>query len=229
MGHADIVAAEFIEPTTRYGHAVLGDNVEYGALKIVTEARKGAGEDQDVNSQTYTIRLPQDHVFEDLAPRLWDVTGDDIPEVVVIETDVSRGAQLAVYSSDGAKLAATPHIGTRNRWLAPVGAADLDGDGHIEIAYVDRPHLAKTLRIWRFDDGHLREVAHVTGLTNHRIGEAFITSGVRTCEDLNEIVTVDGGWSRLIASQLTDEGQIIQRDIGPYRGRKSMRRALECN
>ena len=37
--------------------------------------------------------------------------------------------------------------------LAPLGAADLDGDGKIELAYIDRPHLAKILRIWRFDDG----------------------------------------------------------------------------
>jgi hypothetical protein len=46
-------------------------------------------------------------------------------------------------------LASTPWIGQRFRWLAPVAAADLDGDGAMELAYVDRPHLARTLRVWR--------------------------------------------------------------------------------
>jgi hypothetical protein len=71
-------------------------------------------------------------------------------------------------------------IGQRNRWLAPIGAADLDGDGRVEIAYVDRPHLARTLRVWRSrPGGTLTEIATATGLTNHRIGEAFITGGIR--------------------------------------------------
>ena len=76
-------------------------------------------------------------------------------------------------------VAATPNIGQRNRWLAPVAAADLDGDGATEIAYVDRPHLARRLRIWRFEGGSLTEIAALPGLTNHRIGEAFITGGLR--------------------------------------------------
>jgi hypothetical protein len=54
-------------------------------------------------------------------------------------------------------LAATPHIGSANRWLAPIGAADLDGDGRVEIAYVDRPHLARTLRIWRTFTRRMRQ------------------------------------------------------------------------
>ena len=121
---ADVVAAEFSEPTARYGHAVLGDDVEYGALEITSDH-------QDSNRvatsllhkrTTYLVRLPLDHVFEDIEPRLVDVTGDGRPEVVVVETDVAKGAQLAIYGEDGTKLAATPHIGQRNRWLAPTAA-----------------------------------------------------------------------------------------------------------
>ncbi|MEL6960440.1 MAG: VCBS repeat-containing protein, partial [Pseudomonadota bacterium] len=124
------------------------------------------------------MTLPDDHVFEDVAPRLWDVTGDGKPEVVVIETDMALGGSLAVYDQSG-KIAETDHIGRTNRWLAPVGAADFDGDGRIEVAFVDRPHLAKTLRIFEFSDGVLALEAEIVGLTNHRIGEDFITGGLR--------------------------------------------------
>lgn len=122
--------AEYARPTTRYAHGVLGDAIEYGALKIVTA------------SMSKTFRLPETRVFEDLAPRLVDVDLDGDNEVVVIESSLTQGARLSIYDEDGF-VAATPYIGRSNRWLAPLGAADLDGDGAIELAYIDRPHLAK--------------------------------------------------------------------------------------
>jgi hypothetical protein len=51
----------------------------------------------------------------------------------------------------------------------------LNGDGIIEIAYIDRPHLAKELRVWSFVNGDLRPLPRASGLTNHRIGEDFIS------------------------------------------------------
>lgn len=209
-----IVGADYTAPTTRYPHGVLGDNVEYGRLNLRFA-------DQPVQK----ITLPQDHVFEDVAPRLWDVTGDGLPEVVVIESDAGKGAALVVYGPDG-KLAETPHIGTRNRWLAPIAAADLDGDGHVEIAYIDRPHLAKTLRVWRFKDGALSQIAAVQGLTNHKIGWAFIAGGLRAC-DGPELITADANWRRIIATRFAD-GVLKHRDLGAYRGPESLDHATEC-
>ncbi len=226
---ADVVAAEFTEPTTRYGHAVLGDDVEYGALEITSDH-------QDSNRvatsllhkhTTYLVRLPLDHVFEDIEPRLVDVTGDGRPEVVVVETDVAKGAQLAIYGEDGTKLAATPHIGQRNRWLAPIGAADLDGDGHIEVAYIDRPHLAKTLRVWRFQDNQLTQVASQTGLTNHRIGEDFISGGIRDCGEAPEMITVNANWSEVMATRF-DGKTLSAGALGPFQNQTSLKRALDC-
>ncbi|MDF9303259.1 VCBS repeat-containing protein [Tritonibacter mobilis] len=219
--HWRVLGAEFSEPTTRYGHAVLGDDVEYGSL-LIRRVETGS-----TATQTLEIKLPLTHVFEDLEPRLWDVTGDGLPEVVVIETDMSRGAQLAVYDAEGKKRAATPHIGQRNRWLAPIGAADLNGDGHIEIAYIDRPHLAKTLRIWRYEGNKLVEVASAPGLTNHKIGQDFITSGLRDCGAGPELITVSADWSRIITSRL-EGGAVISRDLGPFDAEKGLRATLAC-
>ena len=58
--------------------------------------------------------------------------------MIVVESHAAR-ARLAVWGAGG-RLAAIPFIGTRFRWLAPLGAADLDGDGRVEIAYAETPH-----------------------------------------------------------------------------------------
>lgn len=226
-----VTGADFDAPTTRYGHAVLGDDVEYSQLRIHVQQDAGGSSLRTsavLRRDVFEVDLPLDHVFEDLAPRLWDITGDGLPEVVVVETDVARGAQLAVYNSTGDKIAATPHIGQTNRWLAPVGAADLDGDGHIEVAYIDRPHLTKTLRIWRFHYGKLVDVAAAPGLTNHLIGEDVITSGLRDCGQGPEIVTVDADWSRIIVSRLDPDGSISRRDLGPFDMQTRLGPALDC-
>ncbi len=203
----------FSEPTRRYAHGVLGDDVEWGRLVYVQQGSAAHG--------PYIfeeIVLPPSRVFEDLTPRLYDLDGDAQFEIVVVEAEASSGAQLAVYGLRGTrlvKLAATPHIGRTNRWLAPLGAADLDGDGAVEIAYIDRPHLAKTLRIWRYRDGTLEPVADAPGLTNHRIGWDYITGGIRDCGAGPEIVTASGDWRRLMAARLV-EGLIVLRDLGRY-------------
>ncbi|MEW9919009.1 FG-GAP repeat domain-containing protein [Marimonas sp. MJW-29] len=212
----EITAARFTEPTERYGHGILGDAIEFGALEI------------DVAGQeTVTVRLPADHVFEDVAPRLWDVTGDGMPEVVVIETDMALGGSLAVYGAEG-KIAETPHIGRTNRWLAPIGAADLDGDGAIEVAYIDRPHLAKVLRVWRFKDGALEHVADAPGFTNHRIGERDIAGGLRDCGAEPEMVVATADWADVVGLRF-DGTRFVIRKLGPHRGRESFAAALGCN
>ncbi|MEX0350164.1 MAG: FG-GAP repeat domain-containing protein [Paracoccaceae bacterium] len=216
---AVIEDARFADPTDVYAHAVLGDALEWSVLHI-------SGSGQDGTPATVEIRLPSDHVFEDLTPRLIDLSLDGRPDaVMVVETDMDRGAALALYGTGG-KIAETPHIGTRFRWLAPVGVADLDGDGHVEIAYVDRPHLAKTLRIWRFADGQLTEIAAIPGLTNHRIGEDFISGGLRDCDTGPELILASGNWSRVIAVSY-DQGW-IQSDLGPFKGPISLSAALSC-
>ncbi|WP_172294025.1 VCBS repeat-containing protein [Pseudoruegeria sp. HB172150] len=215
--------AWFADPVTRYQHGILGRDTEPETLWVDAEGNQG--------TCGHSVTLDKTHVFEDIAPRLVDLDGDGTNEVIVVRSHVRQGAHLAVYRWTGSDLildAATPYIGTSHRWLAPLGAADLDGDGLMELAYVDRPHLARTLRVWRYEDGELTEIAAASGLTNHRIGQDHISGGIRDCGQGLEIVTADGGWSRLVASRLKD-GRLEFRDIGAFDGPASFAAALACD
>ena len=104
------------------------------------------------------------------------------------ETDLALGASLAVYGPSRQARTPTPFIGQPNRWLAPAGIADFDGDGRVEIAYVDRPHLLGELVFVRLEGDRLVETARLPGLTNHRIGDDFISGGVRDCGQGPELI-----------------------------------------
>ncbi|MEM9342772.1 MAG: VCBS repeat-containing protein [Pseudomonadota bacterium] len=210
-----IEAARYADPTTRYAHGVLGDAIEHGTLELQTDA-----------GRTLRIVLPEERVFEDTEPRLADLDGDGAPEVIVAEAHAQQGARMAVYGTEGL-IAATPYIGRSFRWLAIAGAADLDGDGHMDIAYVDRPHLAKTLRIWRFRNGTLEQIATLPGVTNHRIGEVDIAGGIRTCAGAPEVIVADAAWREVLAVRLTD-GTLSPRPLGTHTGRDSFAAAMAC-
>lgn len=214
--------AWYADPVTRYRHFVLGRHDEPATLWVYTE--------ETVTACGFSLTLERPHVFEDVAPHLADLDGDGTNEVIVVRSHEAKGAQLAIYRWTGADLvldATTPYIGTPNRWLAVVGAADLDGDGAIEIAYIDRPHLARTLRVWRYDDGSLAEVATLSGVTNHRIGERFISGGIRTCGAVPEMLMADARWSRVLAVRF-QTGALSVVDLGAFRGPESFAAALDC-
>lgn len=212
-----VVSAQYDAPTTRYAHGILGDAIEHGALVV-----------QTTKGRRLRFVLPQSRVFEDTEPRVVDVDGDGEAEVVVVETDARRGARLAIYGVDGL-IAANAYIGRSNRWLAPVGiaAADLDGDGIVELAYVDRPHLAKILKIYKYQDRALTLVASFPGVTNHRIGERDIAGGIRDCGAGPEMVVADAGWTEVLALRF-DGTNVHRKSLGPHKGRDSFARAMDC-
>ena len=216
----EIVSARFDAPTTRYAHLVLGRDHNFDVLALTLS-----------NGTRQRVQWP-DLVFEDTAPRLVDMDGYGAPEVIVVESGEGKGGRVAIYGLVHGKVtlrAVTPHIGQSNRWHAVVGAADLDGDGAVEFAFVDRPHLAKILRVWRFDPirNTVAEVATLSDVTNHRIGDPEISSGIRTCGTAPEIVLHTGDWNRLVGVTLRN-GALEARDLGTYSGPKSMDAARDC-
>ena len=202
-------------PTDRYDHAVLGDAMEWGGLDLTT-----------ASGQVLRVTLPESRVFEDVTTRLADLDGDGDREVVVVETDIARGAMLAVYDASG-RVAATAPFGETHRWLAPAGIADLDGDGRIEIAYVDRPHLARELVVVRLKGAELVELARLAGLTNHRIGDRVIRGGVRDCGTGPDLRLAEPTWTRVMRVVFQD-GRLTAQPLGAIAGPKGLDAALAC-
>ena len=215
------ISVRYADPTDRYAHGVLGDAIEYGAIEVL----KG-------REVEHRVVLPETRVFEDIAPRIARLTVGGGFMVVMVESDLALGAQLAVYEFyDGEKLrkrAATPHIGQRNRWLAPAAIADFDGDGVNDITYVETPHLAGILKIVTLRDDDLMPVAEPQpGFSNHRIGENFITSGTRDCGNGVELLLPDLGWTILMAARLED-GAIVSRPLSHPPSREGIEAAQRC-
>ncbi|MDM7932201.1 VCBS repeat-containing protein [Tabrizicola sp.] len=209
--------AEFANITDRYPHNIMGGLHAHTDLIVDLQACLGC----DALPDRLAIRLPDNLVFEDFAPRLVDMDNDGRNEIVVVESDQQKGARLALWEvimdQGKAKLvrgAATEFIGTRFRWLAPIGAADFDGDGAIEFAYVEKPHLDRILRLVRRDGSRLRQVAKVNGVTNHAIGQEDVQSRIEICKDGPQIIALEPGGRRMLAirfdlrsAEVTDIGE----------------------
>lgn len=161
-GAGDIAAAWLIDPTTRLPHGALGDAIEAGGFRI---RWSGGAVDE--------FRLQAPDVFEDRRVRLADIDGDGRPEALLVRSTPEAGASLAIYRLSPGRIepmAQSAPLGQGNRWLNPIGVGDLDGDGKAEIALVQRPHLDGRVTVLRLEGGALREIAALSGFSNHRLG-----------------------------------------------------------
>lgn len=219
---AQITSARYVEPTDRYGHGAVPGG-EYGALEV------------NLSDGSRTITRVSDGVFEDTIPRLHDFNGDGVREVVTVFSGDDVGAMIRIYALDKGELVlrgSSNPIGIRHRWLAVAGIADFNGDRVDEVAYVDRPHLARRLTLVsvRPDAGGFlfKDLATVGGVTNHKFASPVIEGGVRDCVGHPPVVvTASANWSRVIETRL-DGGELKLTNVAPYTGPDSLSARLGC-
>jgi FG-GAP-like repeat len=167
-GSRDVAWAWLGSPTARYPHSSMGSPVHAGSLHA--QSREG---------QVYSLELPKQRVLEDLQPRIVDLDGDGLDEIIVIEADSERGAALVSYGlrATGGKmqlqeLARSSFLGFAFRWLNPVGFADFDGDGKLDIASVTTPHIGGVLTLYRYAPPRIEPFAKAMDVSNHQMGDS---------------------------------------------------------
>jgi hypothetical protein len=121
--------------------------------------------------------LPLNRVYEDRVPRIVDLDRDGREEILLIEADALRGASLVVLGIDHTEgkprlveRARGPFAGSTFRWLNPVGVADFDGDGQLDLATVTTPHIGGVLQLLHFRPPALVPFARALDVSNHRMG-----------------------------------------------------------
>ncbi len=199
------------QPTTRYQHGVLGDAIEAGGLSVGYP-----------DGSRKSLTLPKDRVFEDRAPRFVDINGDGRDEILTITAYLDRGAALTLVdpgNPDGAVpqvIAEAAPIGTPNRWLNPVGAGDIDGDGRIEVLAVITPHIGGTLTAYEWQGDTLVVDYELNGFSNHTIGSRELgLSGLadldRPTDGIDEVIVPDAERRAMTIVRFTNTPRIVSK------------------
>lgn len=169
-GSKDIAWVWLGSPTRRYPHGALGSPVHAGSVHVLARTHRGP-------MVAVSLSLPVHRVFEDRVPRLVDLDGDGRDEIVLVEADALRGAALVVLGlaqhdaqTTLVERARGPHAGSTFRWLNPVGFADFDGDGQLDVASVTTPHIGGVLTLHRWQPPALVPFARALDVSNHRMG-----------------------------------------------------------
>ncbi len=162
-GNRNILAAWFSEPTRGYARHALGGEVEPKMLVVSTAKRL-----------ILRFKLPKHSVFEDREPRIVDVDGDGLDEVLVVRSYFTKGSAVAIIGVKGATLsivAETEPTGMPFQWVNPAGVGDFDGDGKRDIAVVRRPHRLGELDIYTLKGRRLERIMTVPDVSNHALGK----------------------------------------------------------
>ena len=178
-GRRNIRAAWLDQPTRRYGHGVIGDAVEAGGLAAdLADGRR------------LSLTLADDSVFEDRLARIVDIDGDGQDEILIVRSYLDRGATLTVVEEAAGKLrigAEAPPIGLSHRWLNPVCVGDFDGDGRIEAALVETPHIGGILKLYERRGDRLVLDHRRSGFSNHFIGSRVLAMAAIVDADGNGV------------------------------------------
>jgi hypothetical protein len=188
------IQARYISPTNKYSHGILGDEIEAEGLLLIE------------GSSVHEFYLDSIHVFEDIVPRLNDIDGDGIPEIICIQTNINLGASVAVYQMVDNSLMnydQSEYIGRAYRWLNIAAISDFDKDGVNEIVWVSTPHIGGVLRLGRIQGERIKVIDSIEGVSNHKISSRNLSlSLLKLYKNKETLYLPSNSFESVIAFQL---------------------------
>lgn len=157
-------------PTNRYPHGVLGDELEATTLLVL--------ETNPIPQIVAQITAPEPQVMEGLIPLWADLTGDGVREIILTFSDETQGAQVVVFNEQGAKMGQSDPLGQGQGWRNTAAVAPFGPAGELELAEVNTPHVEGVVQFLQFQDGQLTVVAQLPGYTSHVIGSTNVDMAV---------------------------------------------------
>jgi len=150
------------EPTHRYTHGVLGDQLEAAAITLIETFPEA--------SIVRQIHLPDHEVIEGIAPIWADMTGDGQREIIVTVSDLDLGAGIVILDESGERLAEGPKMGMPFRWRHQIAVSRFGTEANLELAVVRTPHIGGNIEFYQLKDGELSIKAEFPGVTSHTLG-----------------------------------------------------------
>jgi hypothetical protein len=192
--------ALYADATDRYTHGALGDTTEGSTLVVV---------DPDAASVVATARVGPPETFEGLGPLVADLDGDGDPEIVTTVADSTEGARIAVFDARGERVATGPVH--EPGWRHQLTVAPLGPEGRAELAVVRKPHVDRTLELYRLEGGSLSVTGTLPGVSTHAYGSR-VTDGA-LAGDLD----ADGTTELLLPTAPRDELVTVRHGTGAPR------------
>ncbi len=202
--HSGRWTAALTQPTDRYGHGVLGDKLEAGAIELIDRC----------SNERIVIDVERPDVIEGLAPLLIDPNLSPTDDVLVLVTvsNAETGARLVVFDLTGAIVAESAPIGTGNRWRNQLAAGPIGPGGSFAVVDVRTPHIGGTVQWFSVDLTNKRldlVAASEASFTTHVIGSRNLDLGVAVDVDGDgrpEVVVPSAQRDQLFALRPTEAG-----------------------
>lgn len=150
-------------PTRRYVHGVVGDDLEAASITVLEPKDDGL----EVAGRVFA---ESGGVFELVSP-LWFEGPGGRELLAVTESAEGVGSRIAVYDPGGALVAAGPFFGEPQRWRHLLAAGPFGPNGETEIAAIRTPHIGGVVEFYRIDAdaGELEVAATRPGYASHEI------------------------------------------------------------
>ena len=103
------------QPTNRYDHGVLGDDMEAASITLV--------ETKPEIRLVSTISIEAPDVIEGLSPIWADLDQDGVLDIIVTLSNNQSGSRIVAFREDGTMLAESSAIGTGYRWQHQIAFA----------------------------------------------------------------------------------------------------------